>query len=190
MFLVAHMGFAAAPASALARWWGENRGFSCGAPDMRWLLAGTVLPDLVDKTVGQIVFKPYFENGRIFCHTAAFAILVFVAGVYRLKRNRDGRLFLLACGVASHFVLDKMWLEPSTALWPSLGPFVRNPSLQGLFAQIMENLTDPVFWVMELSGTAMLALSLRLLGVRSRADLAEFLRSGLSPSLVPLGAGG
>ncbi len=190
MFLVAHVGFAAAPASALARWWSENRGFSSDAPDMRWLLAGTILPDLVDKAVGQVFLRPYFENGRIFCHTAVFALLVMVAGICRMQRRRDSRLFLLACGVASHFVLDRMWLEPTTALWPSLGPFLRDPSQQSLLEQIMESLRSPAFWAAECGGALLLLLSLRLLGIRSLGEAGSFLRRGSSPSLVPLGMGG
>ena len=41
VFLVAHLGFAAAaPAALVAGWWGENRGFASKAPDLRWLLLG------------------------------------------------------------------------------------------------------------------------------------------------------
>ena len=189
MFLLAHMGFAAVPGALVSKWWGESRGFADGAPDLRWLLAGTVLPDLVDKTLGQILFRSYFQNGRIFCHTAAFTLAVFVAGAYRLRYGGDNRIMLMACGVASHFVLDSMWLEPVTTLWPALGPFVRDPSTQGFFAQVMENLGEPFFWATELGGALMLTLSLRLLGIEDLAELKGFIRQGRSPSLVPFEAG-
>jgi membrane-bound metal-dependent hydrolase YbcI (DUF457 family) len=189
MFLVAHIGYTAAPGALLATWWGENRGFMSKAPDMRWLLAGAVLPDLIDKTIGQILFKPYFENGRIFAHTFILALLLFVAGTYQWKRRGDSRILLLAFGVASHLVLDRVWTEPTTALWPGLGPFVRHPSMQTIMEQIREYVRDPVFWFTELSGAALLAMSLRYLGVRTFRDLRSFVRSGLSPSLTQFEAG-
>lgn len=185
MFLLAHMGFTAAPGAAAARWWGGRRGFADGAPDMRWLLAGSVLPDLVDKALGQVFLKSYFQNGRIFCHTGVFALAMFAAGVYRLRRKDDGRVLLMAWGVAGHLVLDLMWQEPVTFLWPALGPFARNPSMRSLIEQIAGYLGDPVFWATEAGGALTLLLALRLLGIESPAGLKAFLGRGLSPSLVP-----
>jgi inner membrane protein len=189
MFLLAHMGFTAAPGVFVARWWGENRGFKSRVPDLRWLLAGSILPDIVDKTIGQMLFKPYFENGRIFCHTVIFTILMFVAGVYRQRYRDDNRILLLAFGMASHLMLDKIWLEAETAYWPALGPFVRNPSLQTLAQQISDALSDPFFWTSEIGGLAFLIMSLRYLGVKKPGDLRDFLLTGLSPSLVQYEAG-
>ena len=184
MFLVAHLGFTAAPGALVAGWWGENRGFASKAPDLRWLLAGTILPDIIDKAMGQVLFRSYFENGRIFAHTFILALLMSVAGTYEWKRRGDSRILLLALGIASHLVLDRVWLEPTTALWPALGPFERYPSIQTIFEQIRECLGDPFFWATELAGAALLVASLRYLGVRTMRDLRSFIVSGRSPSLA------
>jgi membrane-bound metal-dependent hydrolase YbcI (DUF457 family) len=56
-----------------------------------------------------------------------------VAGTCEWKRRGDSRILLLALGIASHLVLDRVWLEPTTALWPALGPFERYPSIQTIF---------------------------------------------------------
>jgi membrane-bound metal-dependent hydrolase YbcI (DUF457 family) len=189
MFILAHLGFTAAPGALVAGWWGENRGFISRVPDMRWLLAGAVLPDIVDKVIGQVMFKPYFENGRIFTHTIILTLLVFVAGTYEWKRRGDSRILLLAFGLASHLILDRIWIEPNTALWPALGPFVRHPSLQTIFEQIREYLGDPAFWATELAGAALLVASLRYLGVKSLHDLRAFLVSGTSPALAQFALG-
>ncbi|MDI6831254.1 MAG: metal-dependent hydrolase [Actinomycetota bacterium] len=186
MFLLAHLGYAAAPASLAAREWGERRGFSYGAPDMRWLLAGAVLPDLIDKTVGQVLLRPYFQNGRIFTHTVALTLAALLAGAWSWRRRGDGRLLLLACGMASHLVLDRIWMEPTTAFWPSLGPFLRHPSLGTIMEQIREHLTDPFFWAGEVSGGVLLVLSLRVLGVSDRRALGDFIFRGNSPALAEM----
>jgi inner membrane protein len=184
LFFVAHLGFTAAPGALVATWWGENRGFAKKAPDLRWLLAGAVLPDIVDKTVGQVLFKPHFENGRIFSHTIILATLVFVAGIYEWKRNDDNRILLLAFGIVSHLVLDRIWTEAATAYWPALGAFERHPSAGTLLEQIREYLRDPAFWTTEIAGAALLVASLRYLGVKNVHALKAFLARGISPSLA------
>ena len=183
VFLLAHLGYTAAPGALVAGWWGENRGFASGAPDLRWLLAGAVLPDIIDKSIGQLLFKPYFENGRIFAHTIIITLLLFVAGTFELKRRDDNRILLLAFGVAGHLFLDRIWLEPTTALWPAMGAFVRHPSLRTILEQIREYLGDPAFWATELSGAAFLVVALRYLGVKTRRNMKAFLVSGRSPFL-------
>ncbi len=188
--MLAHLGYAAAPASLAARGWGERHGFSYHAPDMRWMLAGALLPDVVDKTVGQVLFRPYFQNGRIFTHTVTLTLLALLAGAWSWRRHGDERLLLLGCGMAGHLVLDRIWMEPTTALWPSLGPFVRHPSLGTLMEQIREHLSDPFFWSGELSGAALLVLALRLLGVNDAKALRGFLLHGLSPALEETAAVG
>ncbi|MDD3718921.1 MAG: metal-dependent hydrolase [Actinomycetota bacterium] len=183
MFFVAHLGFAAAPAAMVSGWWGENRGFADKAPDLRWLLAGAVLPDIVDKAIGQLFFKPYFENGRIFAHTLVVVLALFVVGTCEWKRRGDNRILLLACGVAAHLVLDRIWTEPATAYWPALGPFKKNPSMGTLLDQIREYLRDPAFWATELAGAAVLVASLRYLGIGNAGALRAFLAHGTSPTL-------
>ncbi len=164
-------------------WWGESRGFSEKAPDLRWLLAGAVLPDIFDKAVGEVIFKPYFENGRIFMHSLALALVLFVAGMYGWKRHGDNRLLLLACGVAGHLVLDRIWTEPATAYWPALGAFERYPSEGTFLEQILGYLREPEFWATEVAGAAMLVASLRYLGIRNLHALRSFLARGYSPLL-------
>lgn len=185
MFILAHAGFTLAPAAAVSGWWKENRGFRHGAPDLRWLLAGTVLPDVVDKAVGEVLFRSYFQNGRIYFHTSLFTLLLLLAGLCGWARRRDSRLLLLSLGMASHLVLDRIWIEPTTALWPSLGPFLRHPSDLTLVQQVLEYLRDPVFWVTEAVGAVLLVASLNALGVDSGTSLGDFLRRGTLPALLP-----
>jgi hypothetical protein len=184
VFFIAHLGFTAAPGALVAGWWGENRGFENKAPDLRWLLAGAVLPDIIDKAVGQVFLRPYFESGRIFAHTFILVLLLFVAGTFEWKRRGDNRILLLAFGVAAHLVLDRIWIEPSTAYWPALGPFVRHPSTGSMLEQIREYMSDPAFWATEIAGAVLLVASLRYLGIKNVRALRSFLARGFSPSLA------
>src|SRR4030042_1013686 len=40
--------------------------------DLRLLLVGFMLPDIIDKPVGQLLFRETFSSGRIFSHTLIF----------------------------------------------------------------------------------------------------------------------
>jgi membrane-bound metal-dependent hydrolase YbcI (DUF457 family) len=142
------------------------------------LLLGSVFPDLVDKTVGMILFRSYFQNGRIFMHTFLVTLSCLAAGNWIHRRKGDDRLRLFALGMASHLLLDQVWEEPETAFWPALGPFPRYPSLRSLWSQLAECFSTPVFWITEGGGFLLLASSFRRLGIRDRADLLRFVREG------------
>ena len=185
MFVFGHLGLGAAPGTLAARWWGDTAGYDKGAPDLRWYLTGILLPDLVDKPIGQVFFKPYFENGRIYCHTLLFTSSMLAMGIRRWRRRDDNRFLLLALGVVSHLVFDAIWREPVTVMWPLLGPFERYPSLKGVLGQLAESLRDPSFWAEEMGGLLLLLLSLRSVGIQRPGDLKTFILHGLSPYLVP-----
>ena len=178
MFLLGHTGFVAAPATALIKH-RPNR-----TDDLRWLMAGTLLPDLVDKIIGQLLLKPRYENGRIYGHTVMFSSLLMVQGFKRLKKTGDRKALLLAAGVISHIALDNIWTtDPETAFWPLLGHFLKDPSLMSLREQVTHVLKDPFFWESEIAGGILLVLSLHSLGIRNGRDLARFILRGERPAL-------
>lgn len=89
--------------------------------DLRILLIGSLLPDIIDKPVGDFLFRETFNNGRIFSHTLLFLLLITLAGFYIHHRYRKTWLLVLSFGTFMHLLLDQMWLEPSTLLWPIYG---------------------------------------------------------------------
>ena len=50
--------------------------------DIRVLLLGSLLPDIIDKPVGLYFWRDTFSNGRIFCHTLLFLMVITLAGLY------------------------------------------------------------------------------------------------------------
>jgi len=77
--------------------------------DIRVLLVGSLLPDVIDKPVGYVLFRETFSGGRIFGHTLLFAVVLGVMGLYVLRRYhkewvitlalRACILFSIACGI-------------------------------------------------------------------------------------------
>jgi inner membrane protein len=85
--------------------------------DIRLLLIGSLLPDIIDKPVGYLAF----HNGRVFSHTLLFAVVTLAFGIYLYRRYRQTWLLALNIGTLVHLVLDYMWLSPQVIFWPLLG---------------------------------------------------------------------
>lgn len=75
---------------------------------------GGVLPDLIDKPVGHILFAESLNSGRIVAHGLLFLTILLIAGVALRRQRGSFALLAVAAGVASHQILDAMWAMPVT----------------------------------------------------------------------------
>jgi membrane-bound metal-dependent hydrolase YbcI (DUF457 family) len=89
--------------------------------DPRYLAIGALLPDLIDKPLGRVIFASTFENGRIIGHTLLLSFVLFLIGLYLYNKKRDIKVLSLASGSFFHLVEDQMWAKPATLFWPFLG---------------------------------------------------------------------
>ena len=145
--------------------------------DIRLLLVGSLLPDIIDKPVGQYFFRRTFENGRIFSHTLLFLFLLAAAGYYLYRRHRQAWLLTLAAGTFTHLVFDGLWTSPQTLFWPLLGFTFPRAELTGWAAHIWRELfSDPAVYVPELIGLGVLLWFGLTLAVRRR--MGAFLIKG------------
>ena len=125
--------------------------------DIRFLLIGSLLPDIIDKPIGLYFFRETFSNGRIFCHTLLFLILVTVIGLYFYKRSGKTWALALSLGIFFHLTLDQMWLTPQTLLWPLFGLDFKRVDLSDWVTNIFQALlTEPAVYLPELIGAAIL----------------------------------
>ena len=85
--------------------------------DTRLLLIGSLLPDIIDKPLGTFFFRDTFSNGRIFCHTLAFLLLITLVGIYFYRSRGKTWLLVLSLGTFTHLICDQMWLASQTLLW-------------------------------------------------------------------------
>ena len=146
--------------------------------DIRVLLVGSLLPDIIDKPVGQLWLRGVLDNGRIFCHTLLFLIFVVSAGVYLYRRWRANWLLVLGAGILAHLVLDQMWLMPRTLFWPVYGfTFDRLEDLTYWWQDMWYALfTEPSVYIPELIGAVILVWFMLVLVTRRR--FYSFLVSG------------
>jgi len=125
--------------------------------DIRLLLVGSLLPDIIDKPVGQYFFRETFNNGRIFSHTLLFLVLISAVGFYLYKRHRQVWMLTLAAGTLLHLFLDGIWNTPATLFWPLLGLTFEKIELAGWATNILRSLlSDPAVYIPEAVGLAIL----------------------------------
>ena len=146
--------------------------------DIRILLLGALLPDIIDKPVGQLLLRGILDNGRIFCHTLLFLIIITLVGLFIFRIRRKNWLLVLSGGIFSHLILDEMWHTPETLLWPVYGfAFERledftcwlNFIVYGLF-------NNPAVYIPELMGTAIIAWF--MISLVTRKKVYSFITSG------------
>ena len=147
--------------------------------DIRLLLIGSLLPDIVDKPIGRFLFQNTFSNGTIFCHTLLFLIIITLVGLYLYHSRKKTWLLVLSFGTFTHLILDAMWQTPRTFLWPLYGLSFERYDLISLSDWIEELfhtlLIFPAIGIPELVGAATIIWFFWLL-VR-RGNLYAFLRT-------------
>ena len=89
--------------------------------DLRYLAIGALLPDLIDKPLGMIVFASTISNGRMISHTLVFSLALFIIGLYLYDKRSNIIVITLALGSFFHLMEDKMWETPQTLFWPLFG---------------------------------------------------------------------
>lgn len=141
--------------------------------DYRFAVLGAILPDLIDKPLGRIIFREYFESGRIIGHSLLFNVTLLC--VFFFMRGRMKRkLVLVPIGALLHLAQDGMWSNPEVFWWPLFGTeFPRSP-YDGLLAFIR---MPDTLW-QEAVGVAALLWLFAAHGLLSREGLKQFLRTG------------
>ncbi len=161
MFVFGHLGWGSALAKPAV---GRKRALS------RFLLLGTLLPDLIDKPLFYIFGDRdgFLSGTRLFGHAMIGVTLLFM-----MKRKWGEPLLLLAIGMATHLTLDlasdslrgNAFGERGVLhaiLWPALGwAFPRYP-FEGIGGH-WGSLKDPVILFFEATGAILLVLSRRRL---------------------------
>jgi len=156
------------------------------AMDLRWVAAGSLLPDLIDKPIGSILFHDTFGTHRLAAHAIAFPVAGLFAVLAVTGRGSPIRkgLIALVIGVLLHLVLDAAWADPEAFWWPLLGgsfPEVADSALGPLLRRM---LSDPLVWAGEAAGAAYLGYLWRR-WVPAGGGWREVARTGRIPMPAP-----
>lgn len=146
--------------------------------DYRIVAVASLLPDLIDKPIGRLLFRERFESGRIYMHTllinlAVFCVLFFLRG--RIKRQ----LVLVPISSLLHLAEDGVWSQPRIFWWPLFGSdFPRQPLRDGVLSFLSPANNPGALW-QEAVGLALILYLLSAHGMLSREGLRHFARTGM-----------
>lgn len=146
--------------------------------DLRLLLVGSLLPDIIDKPLGIYILRGSYGSGRIFAHTVLFLLLTTAVALAVYFRWRRTGMLAIAFGCLTHLVFDQMWRTPQTLFWPLLGAsFSHHVSGDDWVLQIARAVaTRPDTYIPEIIGGTVLGGVLVWLLIHRR--LSAFLRTG------------
>lgn len=85
--------------------------------DLRYLLLGSLLPDIIDKFLYLVTIT---DNSRTYGHTLLFAVGTLFLIMIVTNRNSTNRKSCLLVPIALlfHLLLDEMWMFKETLFWP------------------------------------------------------------------------
>ena len=132
--------------------------------DLRFLLVGAVLSDVIDTPIGLIGYDS-LGGVRLVAHSLLFAAALMVVVLLSTRRGRPRKRWMpLAVGLFMHLFLDAMWSDPETLWWPFLGLDFSPSGAGDAAAHVAAVLSDWRVWALEAVGLAYLIV----LGRRAR----------------------
>ena len=169
-----HVGAPAGRASGSGRF-----RFPVAGPDYRLVLAGSMLPDIIDKPLGTWIMRDILSDGRVYSHTLLFSVVLLAIGLVLYATRGQWAGLWLAFGSIVHLCLDQMWLNPVTFLWPAFGWRFPVVDTSGWVERVFSNLfREPGVYVPEIIGFLLLAAF--ALDVIRRRKVVSFLRVGVA----------
>jgi voltage-gated potassium channel Kch len=131
--------------------------------DGRWIIPciiGAVLPDLIDKPLGYLIFPSMDLGGRFLFHNFLVFLLILAIGILVWKYYTSPVFIALAVGILSHQILDSMWKAPVYWLYPLYGPYPVHAAIASdyIYDLLGSDLFNPSEWVFIVIGIGALFL--------------------------------
>jgi membrane-bound metal-dependent hydrolase YbcI (DUF457 family) len=146
--------------------------------DLRMLMVGAVVADLLDAPVG-LALWPTFGAVRLGAHSLVFASVVMVVVLLTTRRGRPRKRWMpLAIGLFAHLLLDAMWRDPETLWWPLLGLSFSETGFATAGEYLAWLLTDLRTWLLEAAGLVYLLLLARRAGLFQQEPRRAFMLTG------------
>ncbi len=150
--------------------------------DVRFLLLGALIPDLIDMPIGTLVLVDRFSTSELWAHSliAASAYMSVVLIVTRRGRRRRAWM-ALGVGWLFHLLLDGMWLNEEVFVWPFLGWDLPSNPAPFWPSAWQRAIGDPWRWVLEVVGLGYLAWLWLALGLNVAERREAVVRTGRLP---------
>lgn len=148
--------------------------------DVRMLAFGAILPNLVDKPTGTLLWAEYFGADRLFGHSLVFPTAIMTGALLATRRGRRRRsIMAVAIGAMLHLLLDGMWTSAATFFWPFFG-WAFEPGRSDYWGNLGEVFTPAVI-LKEAIGLAYLVYLYRTLDLSDAKTRHDVLTTGRLP---------
>ncbi len=120
--------------------------------DVRFLLFGALLPDLIDMPLGTLVLADRYSTSELWAHSLTLPTLYMIGVLLLTRRGRRRRAFMaVGVGWLFHLLLDGMWTNQEVMFWPLFGdiPSGESPFWPGAWERA---LSDPWRWLRDALG--------------------------------------
>jgi hypothetical protein len=117
-------------------------------------IAGSLLPDLIDKPAGILV--PALYSGRTIDHSVLVVIVAFFIALIILRYRNTLLGVAVAFCILVHQILDAMWQTPPIWFFPLLGPFHRYEIPDYIGYHLWFQITTPAEWVFLVAAAVLL----------------------------------
>jgi hypothetical protein len=108
---------------------------------------GSVLPDVIDKPLGYIIFSSTLNDGKIFFHGFIIVILFFLTGLLVWRWYKSYSFIFIAVGVLLHQIVDMMWTQPVNWYYPFFGPYPIEAHTDYFLNALVAELTSVTEWI-------------------------------------------
>jgi inner membrane protein len=140
--------------------------------DIRFLLIGSMLPDIIDKPLGHA----FFSNGRIISHTLLFTTILLILGIFLYLNYKNKWMLGLGIGSLAHLIMDSMWSTPRTLFWPVFGWLFPRHEAEDWLEVWINNLNLTSVYVPEIIGGAIVLVFIAMIVYERKT--ATLLRKG------------
>lgn len=151
--------------------------------DVRFLLLGAILPDLIDIPLGTLILAGRYSTSELWFHSLLLPSVYMAAVLLLTRRGRRRRAFMaVGVGWLFHLLLDGMWTSQEVLFWPFFGDI---PTGEAPFWPLAweRAWSDPWRWVREAIGLAYLAWLWVALGMKRPEARREVRESGRLPNV-------
>jgi inner membrane protein len=153
--------------------------------DVRFLLLGAILPDLIDLPVGTLILADRYSTGELWSHSLLAPAIYMSVVLLVTRRGRRRRAWMaLGVGWLLHLLLDGMWVNEEVFFWPFFGVEIDPGSAPYWELAWQRALQDPWRWVMELIGGGYLIWLWRSLGLSDPERRRATVETGRLPDHV------
>jgi membrane-bound metal-dependent hydrolase YbcI (DUF457 family) len=143
--------------------------------DFRLIILIALIPDIIDKIIGNVILKESLNNGRLFSHTFAFLIIFSIIFYFLVK----SKWWIYSIALIMHQLLDLMFIEYETWFWPIFGWEFKIKYLNVWEKWLEALISDPYVIIGEISGLIIILIIVVQFKLFNKNNIIKFLKTGI-----------